>query len=84
LAEYGKSQAVSQSKDTSEEKHSNRISETEESRTQESGTSSIKTSTNIASKGKAINLWGGGGGGGGGIGCRMLSLLLSLSKDVIT
>ncbi len=63
MAEYGKSQAVSQSKDTSEEKHSNRISETEESRTQESGTSSIKTSTNIASKGKAINLWGGGGGG---------------------
>ena len=61
MAEYGKSQAVSQSKDTSEEKHSNRISETEESRTQESGTSSIKTSTNIASKGKAINLLGGGG-----------------------
>ncbi|KAK4604283.1 hypothetical protein RGQ29_012685 [Quercus rubra] len=40
LIEYGKVQGVSQSKNTSEEKHTNRISETEVSKAQESGTSS--------------------------------------------
>uniref|UniRef100_A0A7N2KZZ9 ABC transporter domain-containing protein n=1 Tax=Quercus lobata TaxID=97700 RepID=A0A7N2KZZ9_QUELO len=42
FTEYGKVQGVFQSKNTSEEKHTNRISETEVSKAQESGTSSSR------------------------------------------